>query len=30
LQSISVARDHLRKSPTFARQFKSRRATGTA
>jgi DNA-directed RNA polymerase specialized sigma24 family protein len=30
LQSISVARDHLRKSPTFAHQFKSRRATGTA
>jgi DNA-directed RNA polymerase specialized sigma24 family protein/ribosome-associated translation inhibitor RaiA len=29
LQSISAARDHLRKSPSFARQFKNR-ATGTA
>jgi len=29
LQSISAARDHLRKSPSFARQFKNI-ATGTA
>jgi DNA-directed RNA polymerase specialized sigma24 family protein len=29
--SISAARDHLRKSPTFVRQFKGRFAsTGTA
>lgn len=30
LHSISAARDHLRKSPSFARQFKGRLATGTA
>ena len=30
LHSISVARDHLRKSPSVARQFKGRQATGTA
>ncbi len=29
-QSISAARDHLRKSPNFAPQFKRRQATGTA
>jgi RNA polymerase sigma factor (sigma-70 family) len=29
-QCISAARDHLRKSPGFARQFKGRTATGTA
>jgi RNA polymerase sigma factor (sigma-70 family) len=28
--SISAARDHLRRSPTFVRQFKGRLATGTA
>jgi RNA polymerase sigma factor (sigma-70 family) len=28
--AIAVARDHLRKSPSFVRQFKGRRATGTA
>jgi len=28
--AISVARDHLRKSPNFVRQFKGRQATGTA
>ncbi len=28
--SISAARDHLRKSPSFALQFKGRQATGTA
>lgn len=30
LHSISTARDHLRKSPSFVRQFKGRLATGTA
>jgi DNA-directed RNA polymerase specialized sigma24 family protein/ribosome-associated translation inhibitor RaiA len=30
LNSISAARDHLRKSPAFVRQFKGRLATGTA
>jgi RNA polymerase sigma factor (sigma-70 family) len=29
-KSISAARDHLRNSPTFIRQFKGRLATGTA
>jgi RNA polymerase sigma factor (sigma-70 family) len=29
-KSISAARDHLRKSPSFVRQFKGRQATGTA
>ena len=29
-KSISAARDHLRKSPNFVRQFKGRQATGTA
>jgi RNA polymerase sigma factor (sigma-70 family) len=28
--SISAARDHLRKSPSFVQQFKGRMATGTA
>ncbi len=29
-QSISAVRDHLRKSPSFALQFRGRQATGTA